>query len=344
MACLATPGPARAQAEGYALSLRDVPVGTALEELVTLTGISLVYSSEVVRGRRTVCRTESASPEELLRCITEGAGLDFYRLSSGTYVVIEAPEALPAFGTLSGQIVDAVTGEPVPFAQVELADGTRSARSNGAGIFLLTRLLPGPHQLLVAQWGYTPQRLPLEKIGAEESDPAHARAINLNRWSACLAEMSIAVETLVACFPHTWIAGFSFGGTLALNLLREHPLRGGVLIAPALYPRRSLRYVGFRVLRRLMPALARRRYPRETTVVELMEQSRTNLARIETPLLVVQAARDPIVSRRGFDHLRRALPGETYRFLLLDSDRHVIVRGEDGSEVARLVGECIKRA
>ena len=188
------------------------------------------------------------------------------------------------------------------------------------------------------------QRLPLEKIGDEESDPAHARAINLNRWSACLAEMSIAVETLVACFPHTWIAGFSFGGTLALNLLREHPLRGGVLIAPALYPRRSLRYVGFRVLRRLRPALARRRYPRETTVVELMEQSRTNLARIEMPLLVVQAARDPIVSRRGFDHLRRALPGETYRFLLLDSDRHVIVRGEDGSEVARLVGEFIRSA
>ncbi|HSG48483.1 MAG TPA: TonB-dependent receptor, partial [Longimicrobiales bacterium] len=169
MAGLATPGPASAQAGEYALSLREVPVGAALEELVTLTGISLVYSSEVVRGRRTVCRTENASPEGLLRCITEGAGLDFYRLSSGTYVVIEAPEALPAFGSLSGQIVDAVTGEPVPFAQVELADGTRSARSNGAGIFLLTRLLPGPHQLLVSQWGYTPQRLPLEILAAENT-------------------------------------------------------------------------------------------------------------------------------------------------------------------------------
>lgn len=169
VATLPTAGPASAQTGEFDLSLRDVPVGTALEELVSLTGISLVYSSEVVRGRRTVCRTENASAEALLRCITEGSGLDFYRLSSGTYVVIEAPEALPAFGTLSGQIVDGVTGEPVPFAQVELADGSRSARTNGAGIFLLTRLLPGPHQLLVNQSGYTPLRLALDILAAQNT-------------------------------------------------------------------------------------------------------------------------------------------------------------------------------
>jgi len=144
-------------------------VGTALEELVSLTGISLVYSSEVVRGRRTVCRIQDASPEELLRCITAGAELDFYRLSSGTYVVIEAPEALPAFGSLSGQIVDALTGEPLAYASVELADGSRRAFSNGAGLFLLTQLLPGPHQVLVSQPGYLPVRLPLEILTAENT-------------------------------------------------------------------------------------------------------------------------------------------------------------------------------
>jgi len=143
-----------------------VAVGSALEQLVDLTGISLVYSSQVVRGRTTVCRAEDASPEELLRCVTRGAGLDFYRLSSGTYVVITGPEALPAFGSLSGQILDAVTGEPVPAASVELADGSRTVRTNAAGLFLLPGLLPGPHQLLISQAGYSTLRFPVEIFAA----------------------------------------------------------------------------------------------------------------------------------------------------------------------------------
>ncbi len=155
-----------AQTRGLDLSLREIPVETALENLVSMTGISLVYASDVVRGKRTVCRVEDASPEELLRCIVLGADLDFYRLSSGTYVVIAGPEALPAYGTISGQIVDALTGDPVPDASVELADGSSGTRTNGAGMFMLARLLPGPHQLFVSQPGYTSIRIPLEVLSS----------------------------------------------------------------------------------------------------------------------------------------------------------------------------------
>lgn len=187
------------------------------------------------------------------------------------------------------------------------------------------------------------QRLPLEKVGEGDIDPERLRAANINRWSACLAETSIASEILLACFPETWVAGFSFGGTLALSLMREYPFHGGILVSPAVYPRPSLRYAGFRMLRRFFPGMARRRYPREATVLDLMERSRKGLEAVDAPLLVVQGTRDPVISRRGFDHLRRVLPGERYRFILLDSDRHVIVRGEDGREVARLAGDFMKR-
>lgn len=159
----------RAQSPGLDLSLRDVPVEAALEELVSRTGISLVYTSDVVRGKRTVCRAEDASSEELLRCIVEGAGLDFYRLSSGTYVVIDSAEALPAFGTVSGQIVDGITGEPVPDVSVELADGSGGTRTNQAGMFILARLLPGPHQLFVSQPGYRSLRIPLEVFSSRNT-------------------------------------------------------------------------------------------------------------------------------------------------------------------------------
>ncbi|MDZ7780736.1 MAG: TonB-dependent receptor [Gemmatimonadota bacterium] len=156
---------ASGQAETYDLALRDVPVGRALEDLVSMTGISLVYSSDVVMGKRTVCRSEDASAEELLRCVVHGAGLDFYQLSSGTYVVIAEPEELPSYGTLAGEIVDALTGEPVPSAAIELADGSGRVFSNGAGLFLLPRLLPGPHELRISRIGYAPRVLSVE-IGA----------------------------------------------------------------------------------------------------------------------------------------------------------------------------------
>ncbi len=150
-----TPGP-------YDLSVRDVPVDAALEELVGLTGIDLVYSSEVVADRSTLCRQEDATAEELLRCIVAGASLDYYRLSSGTYVVIRGPEELPEYGTLSGEIVDGLSGQPLPRARVELADGSLWARSDGMGLFVLGRLLPGRHVLRVSRGGYAPVELSLE--------------------------------------------------------------------------------------------------------------------------------------------------------------------------------------
>ncbi len=160
--------PLGAQTPGFSMSVRDTPVRMALEKLVELTGISLVYSSEVVEGRHTVCRAEAAQPEDLLRCISAGAGLDFYRLSSGTYVVIEAPEQLPAFASLSGRILDALTGEPIEDAVV-VAEGWRAGIStNRAGHFSLPKLAPGPTTLRVSRTGYAPTTLRVS-LGSFES-------------------------------------------------------------------------------------------------------------------------------------------------------------------------------
>lgn len=150
------------------MAVRGVSVQSALEEWAELTGVSLVYSSDVVAGRRTVCRLDAANAEELLRCIVDGAGLDFYRLSSGTYVVIRDPAATPAYGTITGRVLDAVTGEPIPLARVELTGSERRILADGGGSFVLPRMLPGAHQLTVSGFGYAPRSLPI-RIGAAES-------------------------------------------------------------------------------------------------------------------------------------------------------------------------------
>lgn len=150
------------------MAVRGTPVQAALEELVNLTGISLVYSSDVVEGRTTVCRRDSVPAAVLLRCIVEGAGLDFYMLSSGTFVVIEAPEAEPAYGRVSGRVVDAVTGAPVPMATIQGLGGSVRTLTDDRGRFVLNRLLPGSLELTVGGFGYAARSLPI-RLGPSES-------------------------------------------------------------------------------------------------------------------------------------------------------------------------------
>ena len=147
---------AEAQEARYALALRDVPLEEALEELAALTRIDLVYGDEV--GEEQVyCRQTDATAETLLRCIVESAGLDFYRLSSGTYVVIERAEQAPRYGSLAGVVVDGETGEPLPGASVLLADASVGTASNAAGMFAFSALEPGPYLVTASFIGYEPE-------------------------------------------------------------------------------------------------------------------------------------------------------------------------------------------
>ncbi|MEP0548210.1 MAG: carboxypeptidase regulatory-like domain-containing protein [Rhodothermales bacterium] len=153
LTCLALP--AQAQEAAYSLALRDVPLEQALEELVALTDISLVYGDEI-GAERTFCRRTDASAEALLRCIVESAGLDFYQLSSGTYVVIERAEQVPQYGSLAGIVVDGDTGEPLPGASVLLADASAGMAANAAGMFTFSALEPGPYRVTASFIGYEP--------------------------------------------------------------------------------------------------------------------------------------------------------------------------------------------
>lgn len=149
------------QSQPHELSLRDVPVEAALEQVVSLTGINLIFSSEVGRDRTTLCRIRDSDPEKLLRCVVHGAGLDYYRLSSGTYVVINSPEDVPAYGTFTGQVLDRITGEPVANASLEVPGGRHRSLTNDGGYFVLPGLLPGRLEVHVSRMGYTPIRLPI---------------------------------------------------------------------------------------------------------------------------------------------------------------------------------------
>jgi len=123
------------QSETYAVALRDVPLQDALQRLVARTGIDLAYSTALVEGRRVYCRRREAPAEALLRCILSGTGVDYLRTASGSYLLVESAKTPASTGRLAGTVVDAATGEPLPNANVLLADaGTGTATATEASL------------------------------------------------------------------------------------------------------------------------------------------------------------------------------------------------------------------
>lgn len=160
---------AQTTSERYTFVFVHVPLADALTQLIQETNINLVFPSALTQGRTSSCRVEQASLEDVLRCILHDTGLDFVRLSSGTYVVREAPHAPPASVRLSGQVLDVATGEPLAYAHIVLDEAERGAITNEAGRFVFTNLLPGGYQISASYLGY---RTLSDSISIVESAPA----------------------------------------------------------------------------------------------------------------------------------------------------------------------------
>ena len=136
----------------YAMAVQGVPLQQALEELARIAEIDLVYSSRLVAGIQVYCAERKATAEELLRCVLAGTDLDFMRSSSGAYLIVASPEMPSGYGHLAGSIVDGETGEPLPYANVLLADA--GTTTNEDGLFSFADVLSGPHRVVVASLGY----------------------------------------------------------------------------------------------------------------------------------------------------------------------------------------------
>ncbi|WP_396223400.1 carboxypeptidase regulatory-like domain-containing protein, partial [Gemmatimonas sp.] len=143
------------------LALINVPLVEALETLSRQAQLNLVWQAVTLGPRATMrisCRLEDVLPEEALVCVTRAAGLDFVRLSSGTYVVIAGAEQPAAWGAFAGRVLDAASGEPLPQARVQLAEVPAAVLSADDGGFTFARLRPGTYELQVRAVGYRPYR------------------------------------------------------------------------------------------------------------------------------------------------------------------------------------------
>lgn len=161
-------------------------------------------------------------------------------------------------------------------------------------------------------------------------------------WERCLCDAEVVLGTLLTFSANTYAVGFSFGGTIALNLLQKAPLKGAVLISPALFPAADGRYLTFKVVRSVAPFAAKGIVPKEYSLVQFLERTRARLKAVKQPILVVHASRDRIVSPKSLHYLRSISSNPKSRFELIKSDRHVIVKGDEAAQVFKLCGDFLR--
>ncbi len=163
-----------------------------------------------------------------------------------------------------------------------------------------------------------------------------------NTWTACVSEAEITLEVLFTYTPNVYVVGFSFGGTMALDLVNRHSVKAAVLISPALVPVPNGRFLFFHILRKILPSAARAIRPRDFTVLEFMNRTKTGLTGIKQPVLLIQASRDPMISLKGFNLIKSHLENRRSKTVMLENDDHVLVSGDNSEEIFRLCGDFIK--
>jgi esterase/lipase len=163
-------------------------------------------------------------------------------------------------------------------------------------------------------------------------------------WERCLLDSKVVLSALLTFSPNTYVVGFSLGGTIALNLMPNSPVKGGVLISPALYPAPNGRSIAFKVVRSVAPFAAKGIIPKEFTLMQFLERTRSRVKKIQQPLLVIHAAHDKVVSPKSLHFLKSLSSNPKSRFELLPSDRHVLVKGEDATRVFKLCEEFLRES
>jgi len=176
------------------LNLREVTVSEALNKLVKASNIDLVYNSDVRLSGRISLLLENVTPREILSEIVRAANLDFIQLSSGTYVIVNPINKEPGLLEYKGLIVDASTGEPLPSANVSIANSSLGTSTNNSGYFSISNIESGFYELIVNYVGYEPFSKKV-KITKTESG-------NLNR--ILLQPKSYLSEPLIVSGEQPW--------------------------------------------------------------------------------------------------------------------------------------------
>ena len=152
-------------------------------------------------------------------------------------------------------------------------------------------------------------------------------------WESWVTAAETALTSTIKYSERTLVVGLSLGGTVSILLQRMHPVKGVVLLAPALYPKLGFKGTMLSVLRRIVPPLFYRIAGWNGEAVKAMDYIRKTTKQIETPALAVQAKDDGVLSSKGLKFLKKKSTDSNSAAFLLDEGSHALTRGSAKEEV-----------
>jgi carboxylesterase len=185
-------------------------------------------------------------------------------------------------------------------------------------------------------------------------------------WREWAATAEKGFDELSASGKSVAVVGFSTGATVALHLARTRPVARQVLLAPFL----AIRYTGLvplqppvylRWLARFFPDLPRRRpavrdkemraraaeaslyrtfsVPAALSALDLLDDLRPEVSKIQTPTLIIQGKRDTVVEPAQAAWLYENLASADKQLIYLEESEHLVALD---SERDRAISETMK--
>jgi esterase/lipase len=161
-------------------------------------------------------------------------------------------------------------------------------------------------------------------------------------WESWVTQAENALTTVQMFTRDTIVIGLSLGGTIAMVLSKLQAPKALVLLAPALYPRKSIKTRFYELGRIATPTLFYRLAGWNGEVLKAMDYAKKTTKKIPIPVLALQASDDSHLSNRGLKFIGRHTdhPGSEVKILPFGS--HVLTRGEAKGEVFNRIDSFLK--
>jgi len=162
-------------------------------------------------------------------------------------------------------------------------------------------------------------------------------------WEGWVSQAQVAIEIVAAGSPSAFVCGMSLGGAVTLMLAQRAAVKGIILLAPALYPRMSIKARLLQATRLVTPTLFYHFAGWNGEVLKAMDYTRKHGGPIDLPLLAIQAHDDALLSVKGLKYLRRHARHADTDIRALQSGSHVLTRGESRDQVFEMVAKFVER-
>jgi len=162
--------PAQSESVGHPIDFdyKNIPLKTALDSLIEIHRIAVVYQDRHLEGKRTSARCVDCTTDDALNILLLNQNLQWKKKGKQFIVVATRhPETKDEF-IIKGIVRDNITGEPILYANVYIQNTHLGDITNSEGYFYIASKLDSC-SLNISYIGYEPVQIPFSFSGSADS-------------------------------------------------------------------------------------------------------------------------------------------------------------------------------